>query len=248
MRNLVIPLLLLAITAQLPACKSRAKKAAQARAEDRQKIQDSLQQEMSLKADRDHLAELRKDIPDEKQKQNDELALFLTLMKQGTEQPNVVRERYNVLVQKRRSAHREKVQRLRNDYRSDETKRREEFLKKQKDKRDAFNKKKRDSKANREFYSEQDKERSRFFADERDRRQSFEAELSAQSKDFESYMRERNNEFNEQFRLYSKQFSERPKEKKAVTGESGSGTPSGSGSRGFDQFKSVPTTPLGTDN
>ena len=51
-------------------------------------------------------------------------------------------------------------------------------------------------------------------------------------------MRERNNEFNEQYRLYSKQFSEKPKEKKAVTGEAG----------GFDKLKNMDASPLGTDH
>ncbi len=240
--------LALIIVILLPSCKGRGKRPDQIRAEDRQKIHNSLEQEMSLKADREQLAELRKDIPDEKQKQNDELALYLTLMKQGTEQPNIVRERYHALVQKRRSAYRDKVQKLREDFRTGETKRREDFLKKQKEKRDAFAKKKPDSKATREFFSEQDKERTRTFAEERERRQSFEAELNAQSKDFESYMRERSNEFNEQFRLYSKQYSEKPKEKKAVTGEAGPENSSGSGARGFDKLKEVPSTPLGTDN
>ncbi len=241
-------ILALVIVVLLPSCKGRGKRPDQVRAEDRQKIHNTLEQEMSLKADREQLAELRKDIPDERQKQNDELALYLTLMKQGTEQPNIVRERYHALVQKRRSSYRDKVQKLREDFRKEETKRREEFLKKQKDKRDAFTKKKPDSKATREFFAEQEKERTRHFAEERERRQSFEAELSAQSKDFEGYMRERNNEFNEQFRLYSKQYSEKPKEKKAVTGEGGPENPTGSSPRGFDKLKEVPTTPLGTDD
>lgn len=232
----------------LTSCKSGGgKKPEQVRAEDRDKIQHTLEQEMTLKQDRQQLETLRKDIPTEKQKQNDELALFLNLMKQGTEQPNLVREKFSTLVQRKRSDFRAKVARLREDFRNEETRKREDFLKVQKDKREAFTRKKPTSKENREFFSDQDRDRSRFFSDERDRRSSFEAEIQAQSRDFDSYMRERTYEFNEQFRLYSKQFSEKPKEKKAVTGEAGSQTPSGSGSRGFDQLKDIPSTPLGTD-
>lgn len=227
-------------------CVRAGKKAEQNRQADRDKIQNTLEQEMSLKADREQIAELRKDIPDAKQRQNDELALYLNLMKQGTEQPNIVRDRFQTLVQKRRTSYRDKVTRLRDDFRKEETRRREDFLKAQKDKRDAQIKKKQTSAENRRFFGDQDKESQRFFADERDRRKNFEAELTAQSKDFESYMRERNNEFNEQFRLYSKQFSEKPKDKKAVTGDTGPGNPSGSGTQGFDKLKEVPASPLGT--
>ena len=210
---------------------------AKVRAEDRDKIKNELGNEVSLAADRSKLDELRKEIPEEKKKANDELALFLNMMKQGSEQPNLVREKFTVMVQKKRTEFRTKTQRLRDDFRKDETKLREEFLNKQKADREAFTKKKHDSKENREFFSEQDKLRQRYFADERDRRQSFESELSAQTKDFESYMRERTNEFNEQFRLYSMKQAEKPKEKKAVTGESG-----------FDKLKKADGEPLGTDN
>lgn len=222
----------------LTACSAPQKSAKEERAEDREKIQAQLSQEMSLKSDRSDLAELRKDIPDEKKKENDELALFLQLMNQSKESPTEMRDRFNSLVQKKRSAYREKVQRLREDYRHDETKRREDYLDAQKKRRDDFNRHKHDSRANREYYSDEDKKRQRFFADERDRRQSFESELNSQSKDFDNYMRERQKEFDEQYRLYSKKLSERPKDKKAVTGEGG---------EDFKTLKDVPATPLGTD-
>lgn len=208
------------------------------REQDRQTVQSELSEEMSLKADRENLEDLRKEIPEDTRRDNDELALYLQLMKQGTEQPQTVRDRFQVMVQKRRTVFRDKVRRLRENYRRDETKRREDFLKAQKAKRDAYQARKGDSKANREFYSQQDKDRQHFSADERDRRQNFESEINAQSKDFESYMREKTNEFNEQYRLYSKKFSERPKEKKAVTGETGD----------FRRLDDVPAEPLGTDN
>jgi hypothetical protein len=209
------------------------------REQDRQTVKQELSEEMSLKADRESLEDLRKEIPEETRRKNDELALYLQLMKQGTEQPQVVRAKFQILVQKRRTSFRDKVTRLRDTYHREETKRREEFLSDQKAKRESFQARKHDSKANREFFSDQDRDRRSFFADERDRRQNFESEVRAQSKDFESYMREKTNEFNEQYRLYSKKFSERPKEKKAVTGETGGD---------FKRLNEAPTEPLGTDH
>src|SRR4051812_45228558 len=90
------------------------------RDDDRRKIQNELSGEMSLKADRDQLAEMRKQIPAEKQKSNDELALSLNLMKQGSEQPSVVRDKFTTLVEKKRSSFRDKITKLRESYRQSE--------------------------------------------------------------------------------------------------------------------------------
>lgn len=205
---------------------------------DRERIHEQLNGEMSLKADRDELADMRKQIPAEKQKSNDELALYLQLMKQGKEQPQMVRDKFTSLVEKRRSSFRDKVQHLRETYRRDEEKRRDEFLDSQKKQRTAFTAAKRTPDEMKDFFGTQDTNRKVFFADERDRRTSFESEISAQSKDFESYMREKVNEFNEQYRLYSKQFSERPVEKKAVTGE---GT-----DNDYKRIEQIPAKPIGS--
>ncbi len=201
---------------------------------DRKAVQQELG-EVSLKADRQELSELRKEIPIETQKQNDELALYLNLMKQGTEQPSLVREKYSSLVYQQRSEFREKVRKLREKYRLEETKRRDQFLSEQKKKRDSYLKKKRRPEETREFFAGQDKDRLSFFADERSRRGNFESEVNAQSKDFDSYMRERQKEFDEQYRLYSKKFSEKPKASKAITGDE------------FRKLQEAPATPLGTE-
>lgn len=207
------------------------------RNEDRKKIQDTLAEEQSLSADRKDLEDLRKEIPEETKKSNDELAFYLQMMRQGTEQPQNVRDKFQNLVRKRRNSYRDKVTKLRDGFKREETKRREDFLTGQKAKRDEYLKTKHDAKTTRDYFSEQEKDRQSFFADERERRSSFESELASQSKDFESYMKEKQNEFNEQYRLYSKKFSERPKEKKAVTGDV----------MEPKRLEDMPTEPLGTD-
>lgn len=208
------------------------------REKDREWIQSELGQEMSLKADRDQLSELRQDIPEQKQVENDELALYLNLMKQGQEKPNLVRDRFDVLVQKKRARFRAKVQRLREDYTRQERERREKFLDEAKSARESVMRDATDSKDRRRFMANQDKDRQRFFADERERRRSFESELSAQSKDFDGYMRERVREFNEQYRLYTKKFYDKPKSANPVTGETDE----------FRKLDKMNTTPLGTED
>ncbi len=231
-------ILILVALSTLVSCALLRPSAKSQREQDRQQIQAELSQEASLAEDREKLADLRREIPAEKQKENDELALQLKLMGQSTEQPHLLRQKFQFLVQKRRTAFRQKTQKLRDEFRTQETRRREDFFAAQKSKRDIFFRRKRDSKQNREFFAGQEKERQRFATEERERRMNFESELSAESKDFNSYMRERQNEFNEQFRLYSKKFSERPKASKAVTGEINE----------FKRLQEVPATPLGTED
>lgn len=220
----------------LSSCAQNPPSVSQVRQDDRKTVDQELSSEMSLKADRQELSDLRNQIPAEKQKSNDELALYLQLMHQGTEQPQVVHDKFSALVERHRTSFREKVQKLRENYRRGEAKRRDAFLDGQKNARASYTSSKRTPEQMQEFFASQDSERKNFFADERDRRTSFESEISVQSKDFASYMREKVNEFNEQYRLYSKKFSERPVDKKAVTGE-------GNEPKKIDQ---VPSTPLGT--
>lgn len=203
------------------------------RTQDRAKIKSELDGERSLKATRD---ETVTKALEESSEDEQELKSFLDLMKQGKEQPSVVRDKFSYLVQKRRSSFRKKVERLRSDYREDEQRRREDFMNAQRSARESYFAKKNDYKANSRFTSDQEHDRQRFFGDERDRRSSFEGELSTQQKDFDSFMRERQTEFNEQFRIYSKKISEQLRPKKAVTGDE------------FKRFDDIPTSPLGTDD
>src|SRR3954469_17502103 len=78
-------------------CTTRPPKAA--RANDYQNVREQLASETSLKADRQKLDEMRKGIPEEKKNTNDELALYLTLMNQGTEPPQTVRNKFTALVE-----------------------------------------------------------------------------------------------------------------------------------------------------
>jgi hypothetical protein len=230
----LIPLLIFGLI--VAGCISRRPDPEKVRQQDRERVKLELNQEMSLKEDRDSLNELRKEVPADTQKSNDELALFLNLIKQGTETPQTVRDKFNGLVMKKRSSFREKVERLRNKFRDDETLRRETFMRDQQKKRDNYLRRKHDPRDQRDFLRDLEKDRVTYFADERDRRSSFESEIRAQSRDFDSYMRERQKEFDEQYRIYSKKFSEKPKEKKAVTGDE------------FKRLNDAPAAPLGTDN
>ncbi len=186
-----------------------------------QRSEDSLseglskdQGEISLKADRSHLDELRKDIPEETQKENDELALLLNMMGTVDKHPSVIRDQFERLLRKNREVHKKKTTKVRNDFNKNERIKREAFLKDLKEERNRFMSNKSSRDEVKEFYSEQDSKRKEFFADERDRRKEFESELRQKSKDFESYVREKRNEFYQMHRTYLKAYQEQQKEKR----------------------------------
>lgn len=214
-------------------------------AKDRQGVRDALSQEISLKADRSKLAELRKQIPQSKKDENDELALYLNWMGQVKENPNDIRQKFQDLVERKRTKFRQKVEELRKNYHQEEEQRRDGFLQKQQEARSEFKGSKHTSKESHRFFHKLDQARLNFFSKERDRRKAFEAEIYDETKDFNSYMRQRIKEFDEQMHLYSQRYREQQRHPSPVTG-------TGSGRTGapqppasdFERMKNMPATPL----
>lgn len=185
---------LIAVIVLLSGCTTtRPPDKAATRADDRQYVRQELGGEVSLKADREELKDLRGEIPEERQRANDELALTLELFKDGRIPPVEIRDKFSAIVEKKRSRFRAKVARLRENYHVAEVRRREDFTQEQSNAREAYLKRRREPRDSQRFMRDQDRDRTRFFADERDRRQNFETEVNSASKDFESYMREKNN-------------------------------------------------------
>lgn len=167
----------------------------------------------SMAADRSELEQLRKDIPAETKKRNDELALLMSLMGEIKRQPSEIREKFNSLMSKKREV-----------FQKDITKRREEFQKKQTKDRDAFTKQmeatrkdftdgKHTSQERNDFFTEIETKRRDFYADQREKRDEFEEQVREDRKNFEDYARERTNEFNEEHRAYTKRYDEFQKAK-----------------------------------
>ena len=171
-------------------------------------------EEVSLKEDRSHLEELRKEIPAEVKRDNDEIALFLNLMAQETSSPEKIRDKWYKLTRDRRSKFDKQMNKLREAYNKKERVDREAFQKDQKQTRENFvSRGKHKREEQKEFYDEQDGKRREYFAEERDRRRDFESDMQEKRKDYEDYMREKNNRFNDEYRAYSKEFYEREKAK-----------------------------------
>jgi hypothetical protein len=171
-----------------------------------------IQDEYRLKEDRKILEELRKDIPEETQVENDELALLLKLTSETQEKPPTkVREKFNSLARKKRNIFQKDMTRKRAEYVKAEKKGRDQFTKENERLKKEFKKKKTSREESREFYSEGDERRRSFYQELREKRAEFETDMRDERKNFDDYMREKTSEFNQEARAYEKRYAERKK-------------------------------------
>lgn len=164
--------------------------------------------EVSLTSDQKAVEDLRKNVPPEKRKENDELAIILSLMGEIKLEPSTIREKYDRLMRKRREDFRRTQQKEREVYSREERKRREEFLATQKKERDAFKARKADREATQNFFAEQELKRKDFFANEREKRSEFESSSREKNNDFNANMREWQQTFTQELRVYSQRHRE----------------------------------------
>lgn len=167
----------------------------------------------SLAADRKELEELRGNIPEEKRKENDELALLNQLFADSTKSPSQIREKFDSLLRKKRELFQKDMTKTRETYVKDERKRREAFNKEQDEARHEFKKRKTTREENTEFYADLDGKRKEFASSERAKRDEFEADMRDKRKNFEDYAREKSSEFHQELRAYTKRYEEQKKAK-----------------------------------
>lgn len=176
-------------------------------------VESGVPEELSLKSDRSHLDELRKDVPEDVRRDNDELATVIKDMS-GTEkaiEPSKIRDRFQRAVRSRRSVMDSRLRKERETFNKTERDKREAFLSELKRARDEFASGRRDKDERKRFFDEQDGKRKEFFAEQTERRKAFESSITERRKDFEDYMRERNNQFNQELRAYTQAYHERRK-------------------------------------
>ena len=167
----------------------------------------------SLKADREKMQAYRSDVPAEKQRENDEIALVLQLFQEVKKSPQDIREKFDTSVRKKRELFNRDMDRERENFTKQERKVRENFLKDQKDSRDAFLKSKPSKDEREEFFKTQDEKRKDYFSDEHEKRNDYESDVRERRKNFEDYIREKQNDFNQEYRSYSRRYDEWKKEK-----------------------------------
>ncbi len=179
---------------------------------------ESKSNEVSLSEDRSKLDELRKEMPSEKKKENDELALLLNSLNPGASEiplPSYeISSRFHRIMQKKREEFQRGLKTERDEFGRTEKSLREKFLQTQKSERDGFNKSKKNSDERRSFTESQAQKRDAFFADNREKRMSFEEQMRTKQKDFEFTTRTKSSEFNQLLKAYNDNIKERAKIKK----------------------------------
>lgn len=178
-------------------------------------VNDELPDELSLKADRSALEEERKDIPEERRRENDELAALLQMIQaKPNQEPSEVRDRFNKAVRDRREKNDKRLRKRREEFDKTERRTREAFLKSMKDGRDAYMGSKHSPEERKDFFSKQEDERRDFFANQSEKRHDFESKMTEDRKAFEDYVKEKTSQFNDEIRAYTTSFYDRKKQEK----------------------------------
>ncbi len=176
--------------------------------------QPLVEEKYSLTSDREKIENLRKEVPQVTQIENDQWALILKDMASGTKAPSEVRDRFYTQVRKQREKFNRDLSREREAFTKEERKSRSDFLKSLDEKRKSFlsNKPPRDQRAS--FISGIDAERADFMQTQKDRRSDFEADIRERRRNFEDYIRERTSTFDQELKAYRKRLSDIEAEKK----------------------------------
>ncbi len=188
----------------LNGCQSESKKLP----EDQPLVQDQYR----LKEDREAFAEIRKNVPEDRQKQNDERALILYMMSDLNRSPGEIREKFDSIVTKKRDVFQKNMDQRREEYVKKERKDRESFTKTAETDRKKFTDGKHSSDEKSEFFADQDTRRRDFYSNQREKRDEFEADVRDQRKNFDDYIRQKTMEFNQDHRAYTKRYETYQKE------------------------------------
>lgn len=165
----------------------------------------------SLKADREALKALRKDIPQERKVENDEKAFMDQMMMDLTKRPGEIRSRFNSILSKKRTQFNKDMTKSRQDFTHAQKKEREGFMKEQADARKTFSKRKVTSEERREFFADLEGRRKDFYSSQKEKRDAFEADIQDKRKNFNDYVKSRTDEFNQLHRDYTKRYEENKK-------------------------------------
>ncbi len=168
----------------------------------------STTEEISLKADRSSLDDLRSETPEPVKEENDFLALVLRDMAAVEKKPQQVRDRYFREVRRTRDQFNKDHRRQRDEFSRNEKSKREKFLKSLKDERTAFIAKKPSREQSSAFYQEQNLKRNNYFQDQSDRRRDFDSKMSNARKDFNDDMALKQKQFDDAYREYLKKYRE----------------------------------------
>ena len=219
----------------------------------------------TLSGDREEMETYRNEVPENRRRENDELALVMGGMSGYEKTPSQVREEFDSLLRKRREKFQNGLQREREDFTKVERKSREDFLKAQSDQRKEFMSTKHQKEEQSEFHRALDDKRKEYMGNQREKRDDFESDVRERRKNFEDYVRGKRIQFEQEYRSYVKKYNEHKtaesdkkrrqeeQERKAADGSgekprSAAGTDAEALRNELRQFDQVPGSKLGTDD
>ncbi len=167
--------------------------------------QSGSDQELSLKQDREHLEKLRKEIPEDIKRENDDLAFILKLFEDKSRHPSKIRREFNRVYNRLRKEKRKEFKKQRDSYTKAEKKKRKKFLADAKSKRKAFLEGDPSSDKKKEFFDEERTDRKEFFSEERENRRDFESDLRAKRKQSDDFLKDKKRDFTERLRQFEKE-------------------------------------------
>lgn len=162
----------------------------------------------SLKQDREALANLRKEIPEEVRRDNDEKAFMAEMMSDLSRSPMDVRNQFTRILTKKRELFSKDMNKTREKFSNDIKSKRDEFSRQQTSARTSFAGQKKTADERSEFYNRLDSERREFNSEQQQKRDEFESDMRDKRKNFDDYIRAKTDEFNQLHRDYIKRYDE----------------------------------------
>ena len=159
--------------------------------------------DVSLKSDRAEIEKLRKSIPEDRRKRNDELKSILHFFGEVRLPPETIQEKYERMFEHERDKFDHEKEKAREKFDRQEQKERDAFEKKLKDERREYLKGHHSSNEREQFFSDQEDKREAFNNDELEKRDEFDSAWREKTDDFNSDMNDKRQEFMEQFRDYT---------------------------------------------
>jgi hypothetical protein len=162
----------------------------------------------SLSSDRQAFDDIRSSVPEQKKRENDELAFVLNLLSEVKLPPSEIRSKFDSVVRKKREVFDKDARKEREEFNKQERQKRDDFLKNQDLARKEFNAVKHSKDERDRFFASNDEARKTYFANQREKRDDFESSMRERRKNFDDYIRERQNYFNQELRSYSKKYED----------------------------------------
>lgn len=167
----------------------------------------------SIKEDREQFEELRKNVPPDQRRQNDELATMESFFADIKKSASDVRSRFQKLTSKKRDLFNKDMTKKRETFVKNERKNREDFVKKIEKERQTYSADKKQTREQRkEFFDQHDLKRKDFFSAQKEKRDEFEADMRDARKNFEDYIKEKTDTFNQEHKAFIKRQEEDKKQ------------------------------------